>query len=101
MSPGHQTDIGDRYPLLVPPKPYNLHACTLALPTYMHHQKFIQKLKIRHFFRKCRFCCFCCVLGVANVVFQNLQDQEIFLAIFIFLIRRLVQKLFNFEVMFR
>ena len=41
------------------------------------------------------------VLGVANVVFQNLQNQEMLLPIFIFSIRRLVKKLFHFEVMFR
>ena len=60
--------------------------------------------KKRLFPRKCCFCCFCClccVLGVANVVFQNLPNLEIFLAIFIFSIRRLVKKLFDFEVMFR
>ena len=40
-------------------------------------------------------------MSVANVVFQNLQNQEIFLAIFIFSIRRLVKKLFYFEVIIR
>ena len=37
-------------------------------------------------------------MGVAFVVFQNLLNLEMLLPIFIFLIRRLVKKLFNFEV---
>ena len=63
--------------------------------------KFQSIPKKRLFPRKCCFCCLCCILGVANVVFQNLPNLEIFLAIFIFSIRRLVKKLFDFEVMFR
>ena len=57
--------------------------------------------KINFFSQKCCFCCFCCFLGVANVVFQNLVNQEMLLPIFIFFIRRLEKKLFHFEVMFR
>merc|ERR1711951_306915 len=66
--------------------------------TYTYPQKLAFKCKKALFWRKC---CFCCVLGVAFVVFQNLLNLEMLLAIFIFLIRRLVQKLFHFEVMFR
>ena len=40
--------------------------------------------KINIFSQKCCFCCFCCFLGVANVVFQNLVNQEMLLPIFIF-----------------
>ena len=71
------------------------------VPTYMYPQNFAFICKKALFQRKCCFCCFCCVLSVAFVVFQNLVNQEMLLPIFIFLIRRLVKKLFHFEVMFR
>ena len=84
-----------------PPNPHNLGVCTPPLPSCMHHQKFPKFSKTPLFSRKCCFCSFCCFLSVANVVFQNLQNVEMLLPIFIFLIRRLVKKLFHFEVMFR
>ena len=101
MWTGHQSNTRDQYILFPPPNPYNLDVCTPALPTYMYPPKLAFKSKKALFSRKCCFCCFCCVLGVAFVVFQNLVNQEMLLPIFIFLIRRLVKKLFHFEVMFR
>ena len=100
MWPGHQINIRGQHIIFPPPKPYNLKVCTPPLPTCMHHQRFQNFPKNPLFSRKCCFCCFCCFLGVANVVFQNLQNQEMLLPIFIFFIRRLEKKLFHFEVMF-
>ena len=74
MWSGQQINIGGQYILFPPPNPYNLEVYTPPLPTCMHHQKFQNFLKNRLFLRKCCFCCFCCFLGVANVVFQNLQN---------------------------
>ena len=71
MWPGQQINIGGQYILFPPPNPYNLEVYTPPLPTCMHHQKFQIFPKNRLFSRKC---CFCCFLGVANVVFQNLQN---------------------------
>ena len=101
MWTGHQSNTRDQYTTYPPPNSYNLDVWTPALPTYMYPQKLVFKCKKALFWRKCCFCCFCCVLGVAFVVFQNLVNQEMLLAIFTFLIRRLVKKLFHFEVMFR
>ena len=101
MWTGHQSNTRDQYTTYPPPNSHNVDVWTPALPTYMYPQKFAFKCKKAFFWRKCCFCCFCCVLGVAFVVFQNFLNLEMLLAIFIFLIRRLVKKLFRFEVMFR
>merc|ERR1712015_427260 len=66
------------------PKPHNLGVCTPPLPSCMHHQKSPKFSKNPLFSQKC---CFCCFLNVANVVFQNLQNVEMLLPIFIFFIR--------------
>ena len=47
---------------------------------------------------KCCFCCFCCVSGYHDVDFWKLQNVEMLLAIFIFLISSMVKKLWLVEV---
>ena len=64
--------------------------------------------KIRFPMQKCTFfsenlifVVFVAFWALRLLFFQNLVNQEMLLPIFIFLIRRLVKKLFHFEVMFR
>ena len=91
---------GSIHPIGAPKTP--LSCCIGRTPSYRNLALKIPKnLKKPSFFTKVLFLLLSLRFGVANVFFQNLQDQEILLAIFIFLIRRLVQKIFNFEVMFR
>ena len=63
--------------------------------------KFALKSKKQLFWPTRCFRCFCCVVGVAFVVLQDLGKREMLLPNFTIFIRRLVKKLFHFEVTFR